>query len=152
MSVTVPANQTSLEQILGPGNYWLEVDAINPQGVSTSIRQMIRVTVPQELLGHSPIDAIFSGGMLTISVLQVGSDFYRVELPLSNADTLDFQVGDVQLAIDPEIAGIPTFNNDVLYIPEVVVGPDTYSVELTLVAVDPFTFRITAAQLLTPGS
>ncbi len=89
-----------------------------------------------------------SPGVLTIPVVAVGNDFFRVTMNLTNAQTFEFQLGPIVALTNPNTTGQSIFNNNILSIPEVTVGSSRYRAELTLTGTNPLTFVLASAEEL----
>ncbi len=87
----------------------------------------------------------FVGNTLTLPAVQVGSNFFRVEMVLLDPRTLTFQVTRGNLITDFDANNLSVFANNVLTINKVVIGNTAYSIEMTLTDPNALIFTLTNA-------
>ena len=85
-----------------------------------------------------------SGVVLTIPVVAVGDDQYRVELTaIAGTDPLELALTDIEVVSVENPSHVSTFEGIVLHIPSITLGEVSYYADLELVGLlAPFTFRL----------
>ena len=85
-----------------------------------------------------------SGVVLTIPVVAVGDDQYRVELTaIAGTDPLELALTDIEVVSVENPSHVSTFEGIVLHIPSITLGEVSYFADLELVGLlAPFTFRL----------
>lgn len=88
-------------------------------------------------------EASLDGNVLTIPVLQVGTQFYRVQLALVlGSDPLELSLQSAEELTNASSAGASSFANNTLSVPSITYNGVSYSLQLALVGQDPITFRL----------
>lgn len=97
---------------------------------------------------HSTLlaQATFTDNILSVPVVQVGSDYYWLELALiPNTEPVELQAIGADLLSEPNTVGASLFANSQLYIPALQVGGVSYYGVFALVSDNPVTLRLTEA-------
>lgn len=79
----------------------------------------------------------FSGGILTIPVLQVAATFYRLDLELVNSEPIEFELSSLSVLTNPDTENMATFADDVIIIPLLLYQGVYYRLELSVYSMVP---------------
>ena len=125
------------------------VDVTDNDGVLTTLQagEQISVNGLEALTGTEADDepARYVDGVITIPALQVGNEFFRLTLILSNLDPIEFQLGPFEALSSSSSSSVSVFSGNILSIPEVTVESQSYSVDLLFLGGDPLTLRLVDA-------
>ena len=91
----------------------------------------------------------FDGSVLSIPVVQVGQQYFRIELTLlSGSEFTDLQLSAGEEIFDVDATDASTFVDTELYLPSLTVGESTYFGRFGLISQDPPVFRLIEADLV----
>jgi hypothetical protein len=97
-------------------------------------------------------EASIDGNVLAIPVLQVGADFYSVQLTLHfETDPIEFSLLAANPLTNASDVGASSFANNILTIPVLTYEGVSYNLQLALVGQDPILFRLNSVGMNQEG-
>ncbi|MBT6058662.1 MAG: DUF3179 domain-containing protein, partial [Gammaproteobacteria bacterium] len=96
--------------------------------------------------------ATLSGDTLSLPVVQVGDQVFRVSLTLvTGTDPLQFQFSSADELTDADISEASTFSGATLSVPSIIAGGVSYWAEFTLISEAPVLFSLAGGGVIADG-